>query len=497
VIHNAIICDYINAGLDINTNNELSQLYAPAPAPPNTIITNGPVTSVIQLDFCSNAGVENNKDITTSQNNLITNNELLAGINLNGGSGLNVNNNFMWHLGTDVLFNATTGTTTVFQNNAMANSMYGLFMFNNAVFNTQGSAGVPAGNKWGVFPTSLTGNQTYSNSSVTNTNAKIYVSNAACSGTYCTNPTSNGGAFPYTSTGLIPTTGIAPSPTPCPFCSKCDSLPPFTKQFTAGGGIPETDANSNASNDLAELIKGSQTDLVSTEQKWNTTQYAFSQLYYNKVSFSGDEGLRKLYSETFTAPTGKLVRVEEMIATGNYAEALKLNASIAGANLIEMNHARVNHALLKKLLNPDYIYSAKEKEALKALANSCSITNGAAVYRARAVYNAIINGTELYADNCPALVAGIEPSAEMNNASVKIYPNPNNGSMTIEYKISNADNALLEIYNLRGEKVSSYLLKPDTNLLSINDSNLSNGVYMYRFISNEQTLNTGRLVIVK
>ncbi len=86
-------------------------------------------------------------------------------------------------------------------------------------------------------------------------------------------------------------------------------------------------------------------------------------------------------------------------------------------------------------------------------------------------------------------------NAISNSSSLTVYPNPNNGSFTIQSSAFNGQSSI-EIYNVLGEKVYSQL-STLYSPLSIT-LNQPNGVYFYRVVTESGALlNEGKLVIVK
>ncbi|MBI3233709.1 MAG: T9SS type A sorting domain-containing protein [Bacteroidetes bacterium] len=77
---------------------------------------------------------------------------------------------------------------------------------------------------------------------------------------------------------------------------------------------------------------------------------------------------------------------------------------------------------------------------------------------------------------CTKLPNGIkEPTLE---SKLHIYPNPTNGSLTLELNESQIKVTELNIYNLVGEKIYTNLIAPNTSHLSVNASYLIPGIYI-------------------
>jgi hypothetical protein len=79
----------------------------------------------------------------------------------------------------------------------------------------------------------------------------------------------------------------------------------------------------------------------------------------------------------------------------------------------------------------------------------------------------------------------------------KIYPNPNNGNMLLEYIISGNDNGLFEITDLRGKVMIHYDLPAGDNKLWMNNDVLESGMYIYHVIMNDKIVKSDKLLIIK
>jgi hypothetical protein len=100
--------------------------------------------------------------------------------------------------------------------------------------------------------------------------------------------------------------------------------------------------------------------------------------------------------------------------------------------------------------------------------------------------------------NC-AKDAGIN-SITSPNLSVTLFPNPNNGIFTVELSHPELVSGYqtIEIYNVLGEQIYSGMLKPVQHDYEINLSSQSNGIYLYRVVSESGTLiGEGKVVIEK
>lgn len=83
-------------------------------------------------------------------------------------------------------------------------------------------------------------------------------------------------------------------------------------------------------------------------------------------------------------------------------------------------------------------------------------------------------------------------------ASSYLYPNPNNGTMNFQYSFTNESDGDLLFYDLSGNLIAKYKLKPGlNNQLQIDKPDLSNGVYFYKMIVGKEVKAWDKVVIVR
>jgi len=87
-----------------------------------------------------------------------------------------------------------------------------------------------------------------------------------------------------------------------------------------------------------------------------------------------------------------------------------------------------------------------------------------------------------------------------DNATVTAYPNPFNVNSTIAFTLTNDDDVTLEVYTATGVKVAvlfdGAVKARQTNSVSLDGSNLADGMYIYRLVTSAGTY-TGSLNRIK
>jgi hypothetical protein len=94
-------------------------------------------------------------------------------------------------------------------------------------------------------------------------------------------------------------------------------------------------------------------------------------------------------------------------------------------------------------------------------------------------------------------VTGIEEIA--NGVYFEMYPNPTNSNTNISFKLDDAQDVSIQVYNMLGEKVYSVdngKMSSGQHMITINGQGLQSGVYFVRFTTDNATT-TKRLVIQK
>jgi len=213
-------------------------------------------------------------------------------------------------------------------------------------------------------------------------------------------------------------------------------------------------------------------------------------------------GLNTFKAEMLTGNIGKLKRVDERIENGNYIAANAINNTVNPENTVEQNQKAMNTYIIKKLINPAYVYSAAETADVLAIANQCPLEGGQAVYQARNLAMDIKQEVIDFVDNCDKLprreMQVIQAATEKGNSVFKLYPNPNDGSMNLIYSMKEEETGTFVLYDITGKVIQQYKLQVgENNQLFINETVLNNGVYFYKIIIDGVVKASDKLIIIK
>lgn len=201
-----------------------------------------------------------------------------------------------------------------------------------------------------------------------------------------------------------------------------------------------------------------------------------------------------------------------MNAASTFTDTLYLNA-LGNANavfVIQINGALTTSTYSKVLL----INGAQAKNVYWKIEGAVSINNYS-IFNGTIISNngalgalntgVVINGRALTttgAITTTAMTATMPPGClttgvnENTNEKISIYPNPFNTSITINIDNgSQIENCELTMYNVLGVEVMNIKITKEVTIIETN--NLASGIYIYKIVGNNKTIQTGKLISKK
>ena len=184
--------------------------------------------------------------------------------------------------------------------------------------------------------------------------------------------------------------------------------------------------------------------------------------------------------------------------------SLGLNSSRSAVSLsnFDANSMAINPLLAK--FEADSALSKADLYAVQQLANQCPYYDGIAVYQARYILDGL--GETYHFNTCEVnapLPAIAKSSGKLNgdsdNASeistnFKLYPNPANDIINLEYQVVENEVVTFELIDVLGKvQLSTHLNQ--INFHEIKLSELQQGIYFYRLISNATLAQSGKLIV--
>ncbi|MGZ3863811.1 MAG: T9SS type A sorting domain-containing protein [Bacteroidia bacterium] len=468
--------------LTIKDNGDLSVKY-------NSGATSlqSPPTAAVYLSGCGYVKVWNNTNIhsTSTGTYSASNAQYIHGVYVSQSLNTRVTCNTVSNMGEDFVWEGDNSGSAWLEN-TMSGSRYGLVLRSTGIMGDQGSASNPI---YAVFSgtTSIVSGQTLTHLSAPGTapTSKLFcINTTTCSAATMPLPCSNAnnGGTPYGAATLSVTTGNSPS--------VCVSEGGTGRMANNSHGTLGNRGQADSS--LVEIKNGIENGgplpVNDAETRWSV-QYYVSSKDPSIVAATGYENAKSFAMANTAA------------ANGDYATAQAINNSIIPSNTIENNWQQVNTIWLKKVSDTSYQYTPSDIATLENIAPQCPLTGGSIVYKARGIINGYYGGIIGY----PNLCGNDSISADelrktvtqkvVNKNQFSLYPNPNSGSMTLEYSMK--ENGILEITDISGKLVGKYNLPVNSSKIQIINDDLQNGIYLYRIMGDNNILKTGKIAVMK
>jgi len=208
--------------------------------------------------------------------------------------------------------------------------------------------------------------------------------------------------------------------------------------------------------------------------------------------------LTDFYSQKQNSNIAELAAVEHTLALGRLDNAEALLSSISPNNNIEANYKKYYTAYLhyktRSCTNVDSL-------ALWQLVNGCAARDGEIIHQARSLYNILYqDGYRIFFDDCPT-VRDEKTNRLLNNVvnlsddvrKIKVYPNPSNGIINIEFLDNTMLNTSLTIEDVSGKIVyNNANLQLNGNIEQLNIK-VEDGIYFVKVKDNI----TGKITVEK
>jgi hypothetical protein len=174
------------------------------------------------------------------------------------------------------------------------------------------------------------------------------------------------------------------------------------------------------------------------------------------------------------------------------ANLLPLNAALTGSASYQINEKLVNQIFLQTVAIDNLDFTETQLVSLGNIAALCPLSDGEAVLKARAMLQ-LVQGSPLNFNDAANCVGGERSGRHLMVQSIRVYPNPTNGLVTIEYQAANSENIQFLLFNTLGQVVSSVTLPQGQTNIQLPLGDLSEGVYWYTCPGLQNT--SGKLVI--
>ncbi len=379
-----------------------------------------------------------------------------------------------------VFDNANTGTS--WRGNTMNTHTRGLVLVNTATIGTQGSSGNPQDNQW--LGTWTGGNNgTYVDGSSDAVNSKLWTK---------------------TTTGFFPPNWGGPIPSQT--YSLAVNTPTTIGAFSCGGGGGGSGGNSGgmvagntSANNSSNLMATNNSAVAPTaEQQYINETGLYRYFNANPSVKNNNMAYSSFYNAKQNSSIDKFMQVENNLYNGQTTLAQSNNNAITASNAIEGNYKTFYNLYAKYIVGT---FTSADSIALSNLGNLCAGQNGAVIYQARALYNAVNKTVKVFNENCTTTVANnarftttkTNEDAITNNWSVDLFPNPNKGSFSLVSK-TNSETLNVVITDITGKIIFNKILVT-TNFITNLEVVTNSGIYLVTIKNSLNETTTKKLVI--
>lgn len=434
---------------------------------PNATTVIGPNRTGIFVQNCYGILVQDNKNVNAFGTALDSNNRNIRGIWIFNCLEATVCNNWIRHVGSCLVFEGSCANSVV-RKDRFSFCWDGFVMRNNAVIGQQGGPFAPWDCMWvtGIYHAHT---YVFFSPNVNGT-SPIHVRSG---GPW--NPTTN---FALPSNQLyIPNYEPMNSPQ-----AACGPTPPTQMQQSLRHQI--------AQNQLPYSV-------FPNESRFANQRRLFKELNDNPNLMNGDTILQNFYSGNSPGNLGFVEGVEDDIENGNAVSASLNNAGIVSSTTAEWNQQQFNTIFLSTLMIGIDTLSVLQESDLFAIASQCPNEGGDAVWQARALLNWMLHSSLEFSDSCYSSARVKMPTDSARSYKSKVYPNPNNGSCTIEYDLHNYSSGSFLVIDLTGRVLFATEIDPLNFQQVVELNGLANGPYIYKVFGDGELTDAGSLIISK
>ena len=229
-------------------------------------------------------------------------------------------------------------------------------------------------------------------------------------------------------------------------------------------------------------------------------------LEMDSVSVDSSLVISAFYDSAKQSVIGQFYQVDSLIDAGDLGNAALLNGGIASPHLIEQNLQHFNQIWLTYQLNQQTAFTTDQIDSLEVLAFQCPAEGGPAVIRARATLeNRFILTYEEespwyeFPDDCEiSSERTVNPLPIPQGIADQLtpYPNPTAGRLNLRYPLG-ADDLSVKIVDLFGRKLRSLALDQELTAMSIDLSNIPEGMYLIIWQQGNKVLKSDKIMVTK
>ncbi len=279
-----------------------------------------------------------------------------------------------------------------------------------------------------------------------------------------------------------------------------------TKDSTVAAGLYTTKTaiaaagKLNASDKTIRAAHAAQRTTIATQLKAISEQLASNPLADTATLYAQQRALYEALHTENTTHQGYLVAFAQQRAAKIATAKQENNAVAPTVAVYEANEKTVNEIMLNTVEAGIYHFTTAEKQAINDIANSCPMVAGHACYRARSlrsVYEPNLYYNDI--DLCQRVGIAFRKlrSDIKESMQYSIFPNPANNAVTVRSNTPFIENSNVVLNDVFGRVVLSKMLAKIEIQSDMDITNIPAGMYILQINSENTTLFTEKLIIIK
>jgi|GEM_PF-1494753 len=237
---------------------------------------------------------------------------------------------------------------------------------------------------------------------------------------------------------------------------------------------------------------------ASDERVYYTLKYAHRKLKQNpswlSLGLADDTLYQQVWDTTEPYNHGQFREAEEFAALTERDSFILANSAVSSALAYETNAQDVNAIYADSWMLEQLEFSSADSATLYTIAIQEPVAGGPGVYYARAMLGLSVDdltGVDNSRKGRP------EPQTVTAPDVFRLFPNPANDLVTVQYALGENETGALEIFDLSGRLIVTKTLAAADNRAEINVTGLQAGAYMVRLLVSGEAREAARLVIIK
>lgn len=180
------------------------------------------------------------------------------------------------------------------------------------------------------------------------------------------------------------------------------------------------------------------------------------------------------------------------------ASLLSQNNNLTGSAAYQTNEKTVNEIFLNTVAINQFSFSESQVSTLISIADDCPLSGGEAVLRARTMLTLLDESPVAYDDDDLCGVGWRSEKEQKNiySSTLRLYPNPADNELTVEYQFADDAERRLLLYNVYGQIAKAISLPVSGEKVSIPAIDMAAGVYWYVSSGSGAIVLSGKILII-